>query len=861
MVIQHNLQAMNASRMQGIVNSTLSKSTQKLASGYQINSAADNAAGLSISEKMRQQIRGLDKGANNINEGISYCKIADGALHEIHDMLQRINELAIKAANGTNSDTDRTYINDEIQQLKKEIDRICITTKYNEEYIFKCEDEIYSNYEVFKLSYSGYPDDMFVYNDSYDDATGTVTYGGIAYKGKRYAWSSISPNMYDSATNTFNQGKYTLRADDGTYLTLVCEDGSEPPQVSREFSTSTDREGIYVNGELIPWTLVKDSNGMSLDENDIRNEPYSFNYYGVTVSFTPDAMDTFEDVMAKMSGTIWKSTYKLPTQEDALFADFSDTWVNFKADGEVKNYIDGNPIVNSPYIVKADDTGISVTQGGTVLAGSQKTWADMGITNWGDQSTDIWSDKTYEYSYQIPNLDKGLTFSFSVINEISKDSVIDALDGVELKESRTINRKSHRELDVNTTASNVLGGNIGWDNLSFDVELEYGLGRDYSAASDVYGEKVISYDRQSFSVQYSKTTDGIPYEKTFSNDITDTDKIVADIKKQMLTNKEELLNLIKVRYEAGASNPNQVNLGEIVDDITGDGATTNFADVVTLDFSNPNIISTQTYSGQVELAGASIDFSGLGTSYQLKDLIGTGFNSTCETCDNHYSIQFTTPNVTSTQWKTTTVGSPSYNYSMTQEGHDYTLYIDVESMDGVVANGVDFTNALVNIAEESGFDFHYTQYATDSTGAKLYIYDNRDQYVENSVSVAERATFYPYSYSLNTVADVSIMLFDNDPPNRSVELKYDYDYKDMFSDNNLIYEWEEDDVNGNYVSTSLNVYEKYDPANPTHATLQRYNLKQISIDTQGKTLDEYLDIYTGCNAKRDSNSIYIKACQ
>ena len=137
MVVQHNLSAMNANRMLGITQGTLSSSTEKLSSGYKVNRAADDAAGLSISEKMRKQIRGLEQASANAEDGISAVQTAEGALTEVHDMLQRMNELAVKASNGTNSEDDRQIIQDEITQLTTEIDRVAETTKFNETYLLK----------------------------------------------------------------------------------------------------------------------------------------------------------------------------------------------------------------------------------------------------------------------------------------------------------------------------------------------------------------------------------------------------------------------------------------------------------------------------------------------------------------------------------------------------------------------------------------------------------------------------------------------------------------------------------------------------------------------------------------------------
>lgn len=131
MVVQHNLTAANTNRQLGITTSGLQKSTEKLSSGYKINRAADDAAGLSISEKMRNQIRGLNKASDNAQDGISLVQTAEGALNEVHSMLQRMSELSVQAANGTNDTTDRSSINDEVQQLKTEIQRVGSTTQFN----------------------------------------------------------------------------------------------------------------------------------------------------------------------------------------------------------------------------------------------------------------------------------------------------------------------------------------------------------------------------------------------------------------------------------------------------------------------------------------------------------------------------------------------------------------------------------------------------------------------------------------------------------------------------------------------------------------------------------------------------------
>ena len=137
MVVQHNLTAMNSNRMLGITTSQQAKSSEKLSSGYKINRAADDAAGLSISEKMRRQIRGLTQASSNAQDGISMVQTAEGALGEVHDMLQRMNELAVKSSNETLTSVDRNYIQSEVDALTSEIDRVSDTTTFNEQYLLK----------------------------------------------------------------------------------------------------------------------------------------------------------------------------------------------------------------------------------------------------------------------------------------------------------------------------------------------------------------------------------------------------------------------------------------------------------------------------------------------------------------------------------------------------------------------------------------------------------------------------------------------------------------------------------------------------------------------------------------------------
>ena len=150
MIVKHNLTAMNSNRMLGLTTTSQAKATEKLSSGYKINRAADDAAGLAISEKMRKQIRGLTQASLNAQDGISAVQTAEGALNEVHDMVQRLTELAVKSANGTLSESDRDAVQNEVDQLIAEIDRVSTTTKFNETYLLRGSNNSVSG----SLSYS-----------------------------------------------------------------------------------------------------------------------------------------------------------------------------------------------------------------------------------------------------------------------------------------------------------------------------------------------------------------------------------------------------------------------------------------------------------------------------------------------------------------------------------------------------------------------------------------------------------------------------------------------------------------------------------------------------------------------------------
>ncbi len=199
MVVQHNLRAMNSNRMLGLTASAQAKSTEKLSSGYKINRAADDAAGLSISEKMRKQIRGLTQASLNAQDGISAVQTAEGALNEVQDMLQRMNELAVKASNGTMSEDDRNYIQDEVEQLKTEIDRVAETTKFNETYLLKGDNAGEADVKFQYQAADVLKEDLLYLEDGKVKTVEAGTYASALSDDIKYFSSSTKPSFVGEA--------------------------------------------------------------------------------------------------------------------------------------------------------------------------------------------------------------------------------------------------------------------------------------------------------------------------------------------------------------------------------------------------------------------------------------------------------------------------------------------------------------------------------------------------------------------------------------------------------------------------------------------------------------------------------------
>ena len=317
MVVQHNLTAMNSNRMLGLTTASQAKSTEKLSSGYKINRAADDAAGLSISEKMRKQIRGLTQASSNAQDGISAVQTAEGALNEVQDMLQRMNELAVKAANGTQSEDERSYIQNEIDQLTTEIDRVAETTKFNETYLLKGDQD---NEKAYTYTYGTATNKVATVTmpatDSQkgtkltvafkDTASGdaqnevaklirdqglSVTYTSVASTtaNKFDVTASVSLNGTDKYSVAKNGNDYDIKDSKGNAIATITVtntglgNAKDNKIEGSETITASEAKAGYSNGETIKY-YDKDGNG--IPENAL-GKYFSSTSAGGTVTSTP----------------------------------------------------------------------------------------------------------------------------------------------------------------------------------------------------------------------------------------------------------------------------------------------------------------------------------------------------------------------------------------------------------------------------------------------------------------------------------------------------------------------------------------------------------------------------------------------
>ncbi len=390
MVVQHNLRAMNANRMLGITSGTLSKSAEKLSSGYKVNRAADDAAGLSISEKMRKQIRGLSQASLNAEDGISAVQTAEGALTEVHDMLQRMNELATKASNGTNALSDRQTIQDEVDQLLTEIDRVAETTKFNETYLLKGDKDTVKKYIGAK--------------DAGLD-------GKLAEGATQATFTMKALKVGDTvqiAGKTYTIGEFNDTADVGETAAGQYE------RINASIGVAKAGEQITLDG--VQYTVTDDANAVNTDKNIVEiktiqdkiGEGSHVIYKGVDYYAMKDRMDPTTGTDAATAGN------QVPNGIDDANANVitaQKAYQMIKQELILANNIGTDAkqaeIEDTDGIVMKDGTDVGGTTLSTIDANSAKTYSDY-----------AYDPNTEEISYIIKkgqvNVKEDLNFSLHV---------------------------------------------------------------------------------------------------------------------------------------------------------------------------------------------------------------------------------------------------------------------------------------------------------------------------------------------------------------------------------------------------------------------------------------------------------------
>lgn len=311
MVVQHNMQAANANRMLNVTTSAQSKSTEKLSSGYRINRAADDAAGLSISEKMRKQIKGLDRASTNAQDGVSAVQTAEGALTEVHSMLQRMNELATQSANGTNSTTDRQAIQDEVDQLTKEINRVSETTKFNETYLLKGDTKTTDKASFMKSGYA-IADGTELYAEG---DTNKTLLDKNSLKAAIDAGKKIYKKDDDSIATKGTDYTYVTKLYDKDGKAVSAEDALKAANGTKFYATDKGAQGFEVKDATAIYNAA--NNTGYIQQFDV-NGKLSFNLHVGADSSTDNKITV--DIDSMSAAGIGVDGLKVDTEEDATGA-------------------------------------------------------------------------------------------------------------------------------------------------------------------------------------------------------------------------------------------------------------------------------------------------------------------------------------------------------------------------------------------------------------------------------------------------------------------------------------------------------------------------------------------------------------
>lgn len=577
MVVAHNLLAMNANRQFGITTNNSKKSTEKLSSGYRINRASDDAAGLSISEKLRYQIRGLDRGQKNTMDGVSWCQIGDGALQEIEDMVQRIRELSVQASNDTNTQQDRNAIDSEVKELRKEINQTAYHAMFNTQHIFYSKESSFgvigapTDLQVYTAN-TAIGSEQFPLSASNSIDVNTDFYGGVIFDGKRIPWEEIKKNMIDSpaaGTDSFHPGAYgwTGQTDLGNnrHFTFTTDpEHPEIPNYTRHMDlTASAGAGVIIDGETLPWTKVVDENGLTMQDaansGYIHDGVWMFEYHDAMVGFYLQNMEDLDDVARAIkephenfSSYAWDVPYAGYSTERAVTADATDQFVVTQSmqytllDNEAQH--NGEKF----YTVQANKDGVWLKDASnTDVPGSLQTWEEMfglpaGTKVWedwvrGEKLSDHQGGYLY-YDFDNPdavNRDTHISFSYSLSDITGMDDVIEGLHGMTIGGNTQTSYKTEDGSTINTV-------NVDHSVTKISYEDEKTLGRNfdnpaYHVATGLY---LFDGNQKDDKVTLELTNDADPTKKLLLKGDFNNVSSANDIENQLMSGVNDYIDRI-----------------------------------------------------------------------------------------------------------------------------------------------------------------------------------------------------------------------------------------------------------------------------------------------------------------------------
>ena len=529
----NNMLSMNSNRQLGIVTNRKAKTTEKLSSGYKINRSADNAAGLAISEKMRRQIRGLTQASQNMQDGVSLCQVADGWLNEVHDMLHRINELAVKSSNGTMTPADREYTDKEVQSLMNEMERIFDTADFNEIPLF---------HQPYVPTVRAIPEvtDTQVFHTGTSEAPGGLEFNNVRYNIKEL--QNIGLNIDDNGVAKGDISNFEFELNDGELVSLNLSKDDNLDNISRNYEWKAKDDGIYINNKLATTWSGLTYNGVAglSDTSHFQPGEYSFSYNGMEISFNIDDREADkEKVMFSINGD--EITKPVNWTVSALS---SSSRSIAPLTGSVTDQITAanKDDIFDEYKLSANADGLAIYNVTDDAYSNRIAWKDIplssgdkSIADWGktvNSNTEVKFDNDSVFRVQTAYKDVNFDFSFKLSQVSSLEEVISKLDGKDFigplqapakltvsgsnsskvrlgsasitSESDKINafrlqKKYGRSFSTPDNSTDTLTGSITWTKNVIQGETEPAYGNNFYSNSLTISENVLSTNPETTS--------------------------------------------------------------------------------------------------------------------------------------------------------------------------------------------------------------------------------------------------------------------------------------------------------------------------------------------------------------------------